>query len=88
MSQQLPRIKRINFVFTTPEEIELKKKTGIEYYDFSDFETDKNLVIIHFSRTYRNSTARESNGFTMKYECRKVSGKWKIKGKLDTVYAS
>ncbi len=87
-AEQLPKLKSIKFVLLTATEIEEKRKTGIEYYSFSEFEVRKSKVQVFFSRTFSDTTAREGNGSTISYECRKVAEKWKIKGRLDSVYAS
>ncbi len=87
-TEQLPNLKNIKFALITAAEIEEKRKTGIEYYSFSEFEVKKSKVEVFFSRTFSDTAAREGNGSTVRYKCRKVSGKWKIKGRLDSVYAS
>ena len=84
----LPQIEGIRFVLIKPEELEEMKKTGVEYYDFSEFEIRKRSVRIIFRRTYINTSARESNGSAVEYTCRKIAGRWKVKGRLDGVFAS
>lgn len=82
----IPLIKGVKFVFIERDQIERLKNIGIEYYEFSRFEIAKTKVRVAFSRTY--TSHREGNGSVMEYICRKVSGTWKLKARLDGVYAS
>jgi hypothetical protein len=87
-AMHLPQIKGIGFVLIKPGEVDEMKKTGVEYYEFSEFEVRKTSVRVFFRRTYINTSAREASGSAVEYTCRKVAGKWKVKGRLDRVYAS
>jgi hypothetical protein len=82
----VPSLKGVTFTIVEPDQIDRLKKTGIEYYRFTRFEIGKTAVRISFIRTY--TSAREGNGSVMEYTCRKVSGRWKLKARLDGVYAS
>src|SRR6266568_4409489 len=80
----LPSRNGVRFNIIERDQIERLKKTGIEYYQLSRIEIGKNAVRISFTRTY--TSPQEGNGSVMEYTCRKVSGRWKLKARLDGVY--
>ncbi len=82
----VPVIKGIKFTIIEPDQIDRLKTTGFEYYRFSRLEIGKTAVQVSFIRTY--ASPREANGSVMEYTCRKVSGRWKLKARLDGVFAS
>ena len=75
----LPQITGVKFVPITEKQIDEMKKTGVEYYSFSEFEVKGKTIEVTFSRTYIHY-AVYSNGNSTAYECRKVSGRWKVRG--------
>ena len=76
----LPQIKDIEFVSITEKQIDEMKKTGVEYYSFGEFEVKGKTVEVTFARNYINFARKYSNGNATAYECRKVSGRWKVRG--------
>lgn len=82
----LPKIKDIEFVSITQNQIDEMKKTGVEYYSFGEFKVNGKNIEVSFSRTYINVTGKYSNGYSMVYESRKVSGRWKVRGGKPAVW--
>ncbi len=78
-AEQLPKIKDIKFVLITEKQIDEMKKNGVEYYSFSEFEFTGKTVELAFSREYIHY-GKYANGNSTAYECRKVSGRWKVRG--------
>ena len=87
-SEKIPQIKGISFVLITPKQVEELKTTGVEYYRFGDFEVRKTLVRVFFVREYVNVAGKHSNGSTTEYTCRKISGRWKVKGRAGAAYTA
>ena len=87
-AKQVLQIKGKKFVFITQPQVDEMKKNGVEYYSFGEFEVRKSSVRVYFGRDYIDFSSRQSNGSTVEYICRKVAGKWKVKGRLDSAYAS
>ena len=77
---QIPQIKGIKFVPITDKEIAEMKETGGEYYRFGEFEVRRTFVRVFLTREYMS--LRNSNASTMEYRCRKVSGRWRVKGRI------
>ena len=82
----VPSRKGLTFTVIERDKIDRLRKTGVEYYQFSTFEIAQTDVRLSFMRTFLSP--REGNGSVMKYTCRKVGRKWKLKARLDGVYAS
>ena len=82
----VPSRKGLKFTIIERDEIDRLRKTGVEYYQFSTFKIAQTGVRLSFTRTF--VSPKEGNGSVMEYTCRKVDGKWKLKARLDGVYAS
>ena len=76
----LPNIKGIRFEPITEQQITERSKTGVEYYRFSEFEVTGKTVEVKLIKDYINSTAHYSLTYVTLYKCRKVSGRWRVKG--------
>jgi hypothetical protein len=75
----MPAVDGVKFVLMTPAEIEEKAKTGFVYYSFSDFEVKGGAVRVSFFKAREVSAAGFMSYAGLRYEYRKVKGKWKGK---------
>ncbi len=82
----LPKISGINFVLVNPQEIKEKANTLFGYYAFEEFKVEDSKVLVSFSNIYKDTrikcsgcagSANSTHG--IRYEFRKVSGKWQRK---------
>ncbi len=87
-SKQILQRKGIKFVIITEKGTIEMQKEGIEYYKFEEFKVKKSLVQVFFSRRYIKEVNGEIYVRETKYKFQKVLGKWQVKTRLDSVYAS
>jgi hypothetical protein len=86
-AEQLPQIKNIKFVLITDNQVNEMKKNGVEYYSFSEFEFTGKTIEVTFSRKYIHY-GKYAAGNSTYYECRKVSGRWKVRGGKPSVWVA
>jgi hypothetical protein len=82
----IPARNGIKFRLVKHTELDRLRSGGVEYYQFRPFETAHDGVRVSFVRTYRSLS--DGGGNVMEYICRKVGSRWKLKARLDGVYAS
>jgi hypothetical protein len=82
----IPSRPGVNFTFVKQAELDRLRNAGVEFYEFSPFKRTRSGVTTALVRTFRSAT--EGNGSVVEYTCRKVGGRWKLKARLDGVYAS
>ena len=78
-AKQIPQIEGIEVKFI-PSFMEAKKESEIVYYEFRDFETKNSKIVIPVIWNKRDSSSGHSA--IIEYECEKISGKWKVEGKV------
>ena len=89
----VPKVGGINFVLVSPKEIKEKTETVFGYYVFEDFRAEGSTVLVSFTNVYIDSRTRcsgcagsASSSHGIRYEFRKVDGKWQ--GKILYGYGS
>ncbi len=81
--KQIPKIEGVEVTSITQAEIETKKQSEIVYYEFRNFSVKDSKVVIPIIWNKRDSSSGHSA--IIEYECEKISGKWKVEGKITGV---
>ncbi|HEY0430113.1 MAG TPA: hypothetical protein VGC76_20185 [Pyrinomonadaceae bacterium] len=78
--KQIPEIKGIDIVLIKQADVEAKKNSEIEYYEFREFRVEAAKVSITVIWNQRDSSS--SHSAVIEYKCQKKSGKWKVVGEV------
>ena len=87
LPKMLSGIERVNVVLISEKDIDEMVTTGGEYYYLSEFESgDDSSVKVTFGRIGIGKGTGKGAGSYWKYQCRKVSGKWRLKKEFGGIF--
>jgi hypothetical protein len=77
--QHVPKLQGLSFDLLTTQEIKEKTQNGFTYFWFGKFIIKGTMVQVEFGDTSLYARGEEAHSNSVKYEFRKVKGKWKAK---------
>lgn len=88
-AKYLPRIKNVEFILLSRNQIEEMKKTGVEYYSFSRFKVISGKAVrVKFAKDYVDLSSEYAAGKSTIFRCRKAARRWKVEAGKGSGYVS